>query len=299
MSGSRTIADWIDWGSAQLADKAVFFGHGTDNPADESMSLVLYALGLDYSIVESDLDREVNPLEAEKISQLIRQRCESRLPAPYITNRIWFAGYEMYVDERVLVPRSPIAELIVDGFSPWFDYHAIADKRPVKILDLCTGSGCIAIACALWLPGSKVIATDISTDALAVAAINVEKYKLQDQVTLLKSDVLTDVPEQQFDLIVSNPPYVSDEEMQTLPAEYRCEPDIGLRTGDNGLEIVSRILSDAASYLTNEGVLITEVGNSETALQEKYPQLPFTWLEFQSGGHGVFVLSRQQLPDRI
>lgn len=224
------------------------------------------------------------------MDKLINRRIEKRIPVSYLTHEAWFSGLPFYVDERVLIPRSPIAELIEEGFQPWVDSKEIND-----ILDLCSGSGCIAIACAKHFPDADIDATDISTDALAVAKINILRHDVENQVHLYHSNLFQNLPKKKYDLIISNPPYVNKEEMQTLPLEFKHEPSLGLEGGDEGLDLVIQILKNAKHYLNPQGLLIVEVGNSDTALIEKFPDMPFTWLEFQRGGGGVFLLTQEQL----
>ncbi len=207
-----------------------------------------------------------------------------------MTHEAWFAGLPFYVDERVIIPRSPIAELINKHFEPWLE-----PENVMSVLDLCTGSGCIAIACALALPHARIDAVDLSTDALSVAQKNVEKYDLVDRVRLIESDLFQSIPAEKYDLIISNPPYVSESEWQELPAEYHHEPRLALEAGKEGLDVVSRMLNQAAQHLTENGVLIVEVGNSAMALEKAFPDLPFLWLEFEQGGEGVFLLTAEQL----
>ena len=223
-----------------------------------------------------------------QVAELLRRRVNERTPLAYLLNLAYFCGLPFYVDERVLVPRSPIAELIEDRFLPR------QKDEPLRILDLCTGSGCIAIACAKEFPDAFVDATDISLDALSVAAVNVEHHELQHRVSLLESDVFSKLPGQRYDLIVSNPPYVDAEDMADLPEEFLREPELGLASGPDGLDVTKRILAEAADYLTDDGVLVIEVGNSQWALQQSFPEVPFAWVEFEFGGKGVFVLTAAQ-----
>lgn len=290
----KTVNDHIHYIAERFEKSGIFFGHGTDNAWDEAVALVLHALSLPPTSGIEVLDRQLTEAEAASIERLMNERIEKRLPLAYLTHEAWFAGLPFYVDERVLVPRSPIAELIERQFSPW-----INDKKISNILDLCTGSGCIAIACAKYFPNAQVDASDISTDALKVAQINVEKYSLGERVHLLQSDLFHAIPPKKYDIIVSNPPYVSDEEMAALPDEYNREPALGLAAGNKGLDIVNRILRDAGKFLAPNGILVVEVGNSEFALAEEYCDTPFMWLEFERGGGGVFLLMEDQLKSII
>lgn len=286
-----TIRDFLRWAVSQFNEAGLFYGHGTDNSWDEALALILHSLHLPYDINPAVLDARLTLSEREKLSQLIQRRVQERIPTAYLTHEAWFAGLPFYVDERVLIPRSPIAELIENQFQPWL-------TEPVDtILDLCTGSGCIAIACAKAFPESVVDATDISPDALAVAKINLLRHEVDEQVHLIQADLFDGLEEKQYDLIVSNPPYVNAIEMADLPAEFHHEPRLGLAAGEEGLDIVTRILQQAKKYLSPQGILVVEVGNSEYALSEKYPHAPFTWLEFQRGGGGVFLLTAEQLAD--
>lgn len=284
-----TMADMVRWGASRFAEAGLTYGHGTENALDEAYALVRFALHLPHEIPAYMLNSHLSKLERQQVLDLLQERVTSRLPAPYLTHESWFAGLSFYVDQRVLIPRSPIAELIHDGFEPW-----INSSRVNSILDLCTGSACIAVACAVAFPEAKVDATDISEDVLDVAKINVQQYELEDQVGLIQSDVFEQVSGE-YDVIVSNPPYVNREDMTALTEEYRHEPALALKAGDDGLDIVRQVLKDAARHLKPEGILVVEVGNSYPELQLAYPDMPFAWPEFAHGGHGVFILTREQL----
>ena len=290
----RTIRDFIRFGASQFRAARLSFGHGTDNAIDEAAWLVLHALALPLDLPEAWWDSRLAHAERRRVEASLRMRLATRKPAAYITREAWFMGLPFYVDERVLVPRSPIAELIAAGFSPWLDPDAISTA-----LDLCTGSGCIGLATATVLPEAEIWLSDLSPGALAVARRNLREHGLEDRVTLVVSDVfegLADAPG--FDLIVSNPPYVDAGEMAQLAPEYRHEPSLGLAAGSDGLDIVRRILAGARARLNPGGILIVEVGNSQPALEAAFPELPFTWLEFAGGGVGVFLLTRDQLPGK-
>jgi ribosomal protein L3 glutamine methyltransferase len=280
----------VDWAAEQFDKSDLYFGHGTDNARDEAAFMVLRAMDLPFDVSDDRLDKPVTADQKRKIIDLVRQRITTRKPAAYLLNEAWFAGLPFYVNEHVLVPRSPFAELIAEQFSPWCD----PDKMK-SILDIGTGSGCIAIASAFAFPEAEVDAIDISDDALSVAGKNVERYELQNRVTLIRSDLFENIQNKKYDLIIANPPYVDEEDMTALPAEYKHEPALGLYAGIDGLDIVRRILHEAAEHLTEHGVLVVEVGNSQQALEEQYPEVPFMWLEFEHGGEGVFLLTREEL----
>jgi ribosomal protein L3 glutamine methyltransferase len=280
----------IEWASRQFENNDLYFGHGTDNAYDEAAFLVLHSLGLPFDEYDESLDKPVQADQKKQILELINERIGTRKPTAYLLGEAWFAGLPFYVNEHVLVPRSPFAELITEQFSPWCD----ADKVK-SILDIGTGSGCIAIASAFAFPEATVDAIDISNEALLVAKKNVERYELQDRVALIRSDLFHELKDKKYDLIIANPPYVDDEDMAVLPAEYKHEPALGLYAGKDGLDIVRRILNEAADHLMENGVLVVEVGNSQHALSEHYPEVPFMWLEFEHGGEGVFLLTRDEL----
>ena len=230
-------------------------------------------------------------VEKTRAIELIQARLGTRQPVAYLTNSAWFCGLEFYVDERVIVPRSPIGELIRDQFSGFINH------KPKRILDLCTGSGCIAIACAEAFPEAEVDAVDLSLDALDVTQINIERYQLSERVFPISSDLFNDIPQDKYDLIVTNPPYVDQEDLDEMPEEFHFEPELALGSGEDGLDITKRILAEASDYLSEDGVLICEVGNSMIHLIAQYPTVPFNWVEFKQGGLGVFSLTKAQLDE--
>jgi ribosomal protein L3 glutamine methyltransferase len=280
----------IEQGARRLRRAKVFFGHGTDNAFDESASLVFHALALSHEVGSKVYAKRVSAQAQRNVQELIARRIKERVPAVYLTGETWFAGLPFYVDQRVLIPRSPIAELIETQFAPWID-----PRRVRRILDIGTGSGCIAIACAKAFPRAKVDAVDISEDALQVARINVRRHRLGRRMRLLESDHFSALRGQSYDIIVTNPPYVGERELEGLPPEYRHEPRIALAAGRMGLDSVRIILQEAARHLQPQGLLVVEVGNTETAVQRAFRRLPFVWLEFERGGGGVFLLTAEQL----
>lgn len=283
----HTIESAVTSVANRFTAAGIEFGHGTDNAWDEACWLVLHAMNL--SPVDSpDFKRVLSANDCERVEELTRARTSERMPLAYLTGSAWFAGLEFITDERALVPRSPLAEWVVDDF---FGFSPVDNPA---LLDLCTGGGCIAIAAAVHHPNCRVTGSDLSADALALAADNIAKHQVEERVSLVSSDVFEGI-EGCFDLIVSNPPYVDAEDIGAMPKEYLHEPEMALGAGDDGLVIVHRILKEAAMHLTEQGMLVVEVGNSAAALEQAYPSLPFFWLDFQSGGEGVFALTRQQL----
>ncbi len=285
-----TIRDFVRWGSSEFLRKELCFGHGFVNALDEARYLVLHAMCLPSDWPDSYLDATLTVDERVSVIEILQRRVDSRQPAAYITHESWFCGLRFYVDQRVLVPRSPIAELISNDFEPWID-----SSRVGRILDLCTGSGCIAIAVKYQFPEAEVCASDVSADALEVAGLNLEQHELSDHIVLYESDLFDAIPRREFDVIVTNPPYVDTEDMNALGVEFKREPELGLRAGEDGLQLVDRILGRAGEYLSDDGVLIVEVGNSQAALEQKYDFLPMTWIDFEFGGAGVCCIQAQDL----
>ena len=276
--------------AARFAEADLSYGHGTDNATDEAAWLVFAALGLSHDDVPAVYAKDVAVHQLEEVLAMAERRIRDRKPLAYLVNQAWFAGLEFYVDERVLVPRSPIAEMIQRQFAPW-----VAASNVRHAVDLGTGSGCIAIALAHAFPDARVDAVDISADALAVAAINIEKHDLGDRVTTIRSDFFDELGDKKYDLIVSNPPYVDLDDLRSMPDEFRHEPCLGLAAGDEGLDAGHRILIHASRFLTDNGILVCEVGNSQAALERAYPDVAFVWLDFEHGGAGVFLLTKQDL----
>ena len=280
----------IERGARRLRRAEVFFGHGTDNAFDESAALVFHALGLSHEASAKTYAKRVSQAAQQKVNDLVTRRIEERVPAAYLMGETWFAGLPFYVDRRVLIPRSPIAELIERQFAPWID-----PRRVKRVLDIGTGSGCIAIACAMAFPRAKVDAVDISAEALEVAQLNVRRHRLGRRLRLVESDHFAALEGESYDIIVTNPPYVGDRELKSLPAEYRHEPRIALAAGKAGLDSVRIILQHAVRFLRPQGLLVVEVGNTEEAVRRAFRRLPFTWLDFERGGGGVFLLTAEQL----
>lgn len=280
----------MERGRRRLQRAHLHFGHGTDNARDDAAALLWHVMDLPPDAGAAALRRVVPPRVQAQYDALLGRRIRERVPAVYLTQRCWFAGLPMYVDQRVLIPRSPIAELIERRFAPW-----VAASKVRAILDLGTGSGCIAIACARAFPRARVDATDISSDALDVARVNIGRHRLMRRVEAVQSDHFAALEGRSYDIIVSNPPYVGRREFDSLPAEYRHEPAGALEAGADGLDSVKIILRAARAHLRPGGVLIVEVGNTEGAVRKAFPRLPFVWLAFERGGGGVFLLEREQL----
>ena len=285
----HSIKDYLRWAYSCFNRADVFYGHGQDNGWDEALQLVLSALHLPLDVPDDLFDGRLALSEKQAIIHLIKERLGRRVPVAYLTNSAWFCGLEFSVDERVLIPRSPIGELIQQGFG------GLLKNSPKRILDMCTGSGCIAIACAEQFPDAEVDAVDLSFEALDVAEFNIERHQLTHRVFPIQSDLFTQLPQDQYDLIVTNPPYVDQDDIEDMPEEFRHEPMLALEAGEDGLVLVKRILAQAGEYLTKNGVLICEVGNSMVHLIEQYPTVPFKWIEFKQGGDGVFALTKPQL----
>lgn len=284
-----TLRDYIRWAVSRFTEEKLHFGHGTDNAWDEAVYLVLNSLHLPSDINPAVLDARLTRHERERLIGVLEQRIVERLPAPYITGESWFCGLRFEVDPRVLIPRSPIGELIQRHFEPWLA------RSPEHIADLCTGSGCIGIACAAFFDDARVDLVDISAEALEVAARNIEAHGLEDRVRALRSDLFDQLAPARYDLIVTNPPYVDAGDMASLPPEYRHEPSLALEAGEDGLDLVRRILRQAPDFLTEDGWLVCEVGNSEEHLLASFPEVPFIWPDFEHGEGGVFLISAAEL----
>lgn len=284
----ETMLDWVRWGASRFNEAGLHFGHGTENAWDEAVYLLSWSVQQPWELFEKTSAARLTVSEKEAIYTLYTRRIVERIPAPYLTGVAWFAGYPYKVNRDVLIPRSPIAELIVNEFKPWMS------KDPERILDLCTGSGCIGVACAHQFQDADVVLSDISPEALSVAQQNIDFHQLNDRVTTMLSDGFSRI-ENRFDLIVSNPPYVDTADFSSMPVEFHAEPKIALVSGDDGLNFTRHILESSVKHLEDNGILVAEVGNSWVALEQAFPQVSFTWPDLENGGHGVFVLTKEQL----
>lgn len=287
----RTLLDWIRHAASTLAQSDVYYGHGTDSPLDEAAALVLGALALPFGLSPAYFPAALTADEKTRLAGLLRKRIDERIPVPYLTGRTLYGGYEFYVDERVLIPRSPIAELIEKRLAPWWPEEA---RDPARILDLCTGSGCIGILAALHHPDAEIVLADIDGDALDVAQANVERYGLDDRTLIVQDDGL-DAAEGEFDWILCNPPYVPETELDDIAEEFRHEPRHALISGADGMDFTRTLLHRAADYLSEDGILVLEVGMSWPLLEAAYPQVLFDWVGLERGGEGVLVISRDEL----
>src|SRR6185436_10268300 len=286
----KTLRDWLRHAVARFDEAGLSFGHGTTNARDEAAYLILHTLKLPLDRLDPFLDRTLSTQETDAVSRVLRRRIEQRVPAAYLTNEAWLGDYRFYVDERVIVPRSFIAELLRDELSPW-----VKDAESIgAALDLCTGSGCLAILLTQAFPNARVDATELSSDALEVAGKNVSDYGLEDRICLVRGDLFAGMPGP-YQLIVSNPPYVKADSMAALPPEYRAEPQLALAGGKDGLDVVRRILSGAGALLDKDGLLVVEIGHNRNSLERAFPRLPFTWLETSAGDGFVFLLTGSQL----
>ncbi|MDD7568674.1 MAG: 50S ribosomal protein L3 N(5)-glutamine methyltransferase [[Actinobacillus] rossii] len=287
----QTIKDFLRWTYSNFNRSDIYYGHGQNNAWDESLHLVLTGLELPMDLPNDLFDTRLTLSEKQLLVGLVTERLAKRVPVAYLVNSAWFCGLEFYVDERVIVPRSPISALIEERF------QGLLHSNPKRILDLCTGSGCIAIACANVFPDAEVDAVDLSFDALNVAEMNIERHAMQDRVFPLQSDLFNNLIGDKYDLIVTNPPYVDLEDLSDMPEEFHFEPEMALGSGYDGLDITKQILAHAADYLNDNGVLVCEVGNSMVHLIEQYPEVPFNWVELKNGGLGVFALTKAQLEE--
>jgi ribosomal protein L3 glutamine methyltransferase len=290
MAGTQRVGELLDWATRMLEQAGLAYGHGTGNARDDAAALVFHALRLRHDSAPHSYRRVAPAAGRRRVATLLRRRIEERLPSAYLTGVTWFAGHELRVRRDVLVPRSPIAELCQNSFEPWIDANRVR-----RVLDIGTGSGCIAIAAAHALPAARIDATDVSPQALALARSNVRRHRLGRRVKVLRSDVYGALRGRRYDIIVSNPPYVPAAELRRLPPEYHSEPRLGLHASRQGTAIIARILAGARRHLEPQGILVVEAGDTEHAVRRRWPSLPFTWLEFEHGGGGVFLLNANQL----
>jgi ribosomal protein L3 glutamine methyltransferase len=290
-----TIRDWLRYTVTQFEKSDIFFGHGTDNSYDEAVWLIMSSLHLPLDTLENFLDAQLTLEERKHLESMIEQRVTNRTPTAYLVKEAWLRGFKFYVDERVIVPRSFIAELLEDGFQPWIEYPEMVESA----VDICTGSGCLGILLADAFPNAEIDVVDISQDALDVANINIANYGLQNQVHTIQSDMFTALVGKTYDVIISNPPYVDAPSMAQLPLEYLNEPQLALGSGEAGLDHTHTLLREAAKHLNDGGILVVEIGHNRDALLDHYPNVPFTWLEVESGNQFVFLLTKEQLVEFI
>lgn len=290
----HTIRDWLRYAVSRFEEAGIFYGHGTANAYDEAAWLILATLHLPHDTLENFMDAVILEQERRQLAHLIERRVTERIPTAYLVREAWLKGYKFYVDERVIVPRSFIAELLENSLAPWIEYPDMVESAA----DICTGSGCLGILLADAFPSADIDVVDISPDAIAVANINIANYGLQDRVHAVLSDMFQALEGKTYDLIISNPPYVDTPSMATLPAEYRNEPQNALGSGTAGLDHTHTLLSEAPKHLNDGGILVVEIGHNRDALTEAYPELPFTWLEVEAGNEFVFLLTKEQLGSR-
>jgi len=286
-----TVRDWLRFAVSRFNEAQLFFGHGSDNAFDEAAYLILHTLHLPLDRLDPFLDASLTHGESEEVQAVIERRVRERIPAAYITHEAWLGEHRFYVDERVIVPRSFIAELLHEQLVPWVE----SPDEVTRALDLCTGSGCLAILAALAFPNAEVDAVDLSKDALDVAAKNIADYDLTDRIELIESDLFSALKGRSYDVILSNPPYVNAESVAALPPEYQAEPALALGSGEDGLDATRQILTQAKAHLNPGGLLVVEIGHNRDALEAAYPTLPFTWLDTESGDQFVFMLRREDL----
>jgi len=294
LAAPATVGEALRYCSAALSEAELYFGHGTDNPWDEAVQLVLSVVDLPMDAGDSVLPHPLEEAAGRRLHHLLRQRIEDRVPLPYLLGRAWYAGLELRCDPRALVPRSPIAELVLNEFRPWY-----TGPSPQRVLDLCCGGGSIGLAAAHYLPGVTVDLLDLDADALALAAENAQLLGLTGRVRMLRSDLFAAVPGESYDIILCNPPYVDAADMGSLPAEYRHEPALGLKGGPDGMAVVDRILAGAAERLNTGGLLVLEVGEQSFEFESRYPDLDMAWVELVHGGEGVMVIEREALAARL
>lgn len=287
-----TIRDWIRYAVSRFEESDIFYGHGTDNAYDEAVWLIMRGMSLPLDTVENFLDATLVRTERKKLMQLLDKRINENVPTAYLLNEAWLYDYQFYVDERVLIPRSFIAELLISDLAPWIEYPELSIQSAA---DLCTGSGCLGVLLANSFPNALVDVVDISEDAIDVCNINIEKHGLQDQITAIQSDMFSNLQGKTYDLIISNPPYVDADAMAALPKEYRQEPQLALGSGEAGLDHTHTLLKEAGQHLTENGLLIVEIGHNREALEDAYPNVVFNWLEVSSGNAFVFMLTKAQL----